>query len=138
VIIQVKRTTFSEETTIGELSINGIFDCYTLEDKTREISGVPVAEWKVPGKTAIPCGTYEVIVNYSNRFKRLMPLLVGVPGFDGVRIHWGNTATNTEGCILVGSLKGVDFIGHSKLAFDSFFAQLQDAVAIESVHISIA
>lgn len=136
-IIQVKRNAFTEQSTIGDMSINGQFEAYTLEDKVREVSGKPVLSWKVYGKTAIPRGTYELVIDYSQRFKRLMPHILGVPGFEGVRIHPLNTAIQTEGCIGIGKTKDVDFIGQSKLAFDSFFSRLQDAVAIESVTITI-
>ncbi len=133
----MKRNAFTEQSTIGDMSINGQFEAYTLEDKVREVSGKPVLSWKVYGKTAIPRGTYELVIDYSQRFKRLMPHILGVPGFEGVRIHPLNTAIQTEGCIGIGKTKDVDFIGQSKLAFDSFFSRLQDAVAIESVTITI-
>jgi hypothetical protein len=80
---------------IGDLFINGEFFCYTLEDEKRA-DGV-----KVYGETAIPVGTYTVKLTKSNRFKRLMPLLLDVPLFKGIRIHGGNTSKDTLGCILV-------------------------------------
>lgn len=126
--------------TIGELSIDGVFACYTLEDAVREINGQPVENWKQKGETAIPRGTYSVIVNHSERFKRDMPLLVGVPGFSGVRIHPGNTAEDTEGCILVGKLKSPDGLSifSSRVAFDDLFGKIQAALAAnEDVSITI-
>ena len=59
-------------------------------------------EGKIYGKTAIPCGRYKVIVNLSRKLKRRLPLLLDVPGFEGIRIHGGKNETHTEGCILVG------------------------------------
>ena len=56
---------------------------------------------KIKGKTAIPAGKYEVVVTMSNRFKRLMPLLLDVEGFDGIRIHGGNSHDDTDGCLLI-------------------------------------
>lgn len=87
-----KRKTY----TIGELFIDGMFFCDTLEDTVRE-DGI-----KIYGETAIPAGTYKGIINHSNRFKKDMPLLLNVPNFEGIRIHAGNTSEDTHGCILVG------------------------------------
>lgn len=86
-------------TTIGRLAIDGVDTCWTLEDVVRP------AGQKVAGQTAIPAGRYQVIVNVSNRFKREMCLLLNVPMFEGVRIHGGNTAADTEGCIIVAANK---------------------------------
>ena len=94
----LKRDILADGYTLGLLSVDGKPYCYTVEDMVRE--GV-----KIPGKTAIPYGRYKVIVNMSNRFKKLMPLLIDVPGFEGVRIHSGNTAEDTEGCIIVGKIR---------------------------------
>jgi hypothetical protein len=128
--VNVKRLEFSEESTVGELSINGEFECYTLEDKVRPV--------KIKGKTAIPAGRYEVIINFSQRFQRQLPLLLKVPDFEGVRIHPGNTAANTEGCILVGETKEENFVGHSRLAFDRLFEKLKIASRTEKIFIEIA
>ena len=93
----LKRIAFNSEYTIGKLFINGKFFSHTLEDTVREK--------KIKGKTAIPVGTYEVIVNRSPRFKRDLPRLLDVPNFEGILIHRGNTKDDTEGCILVGENK---------------------------------
>lgn len=123
------RFDFPEHTS-GRLYIDTTFECYTLEDKQREVKGQPVSAWKVPGKTAIPRGTYGVQITFSNRFKRELPLLLNVPGFEGVRIHPGNTAADTEGCILVGDDEGADgFLGQSRQAFDRLFRKIRDAIA---------
>lgn len=84
---------------IGNLSYCGRFVCNTLEDQWRDYAH---GEQKVPGVSAIPAGRYEVQMTYSPKFKRMMPLLMNVPQFVGVRIHSGNTKEDTEGCILVG------------------------------------
>ena len=81
---------------------DGHFWLFTLEDEIREVAGSPVADWKIPGLTAIPAGTYDVVVTESARFKRRLPLLQHVPGFTGIRIHTLNTAAESEGCIGVG------------------------------------
>ena len=99
-----------------------------LEDAVREIPGKPVKEWKVQNKTAIPAGDYEVIISNSQRFRRPLPLLLGVEGFAGIRIHPGNSSANTEGCLLIGSTwGGGDWIGSSSKAFDPFYATLLGA-----------
>lgn len=128
--LQVKRTDFTDNSTIGELSVNGQFECYTLEDKVRPV--------KIAGKTAIPAGRYEVIIDFSQRFGRLLPLLLNVPNFEGVRIHPGNAAADTEGCILVGEEKSQDFVGQSRAAFDRLFAKLSAAAEKEKNYLEIS
>jgi hypothetical protein len=127
-VIEIKRVSHTNRCTIGEVWVDGVFECYSLEDSVREVPLKPVSEWKIAGQTAIPAGTYDVVIDFSNRFHRLMPHILNVPGFTGVRIHSGNTDKDTEGCILIGQEKTSDYIGHSKAAFDTFFPQLQDAL----------
>jgi hypothetical protein len=116
--LELKRLHRTNNSTIGELYVNGVFECYTLEDKEREV--------KIKNETAIDKGTYKVIITPSNRFKRDLPLLLNVPKFEGIRIHSGNTNHNTEGCILVGTTRSVDFIGNSRKAFDKLFAKMKN------------
>lgn len=125
--LHLKRLHKTEFSTIGELTVDGLFQCYTLEDKEREV--------KIKSETAIPRGTYKVIINQSARFKTLLPLLLDVPGFEGIRIHPGNTNHDTEGCILVGKTRGTDFIGKSRKAFAELFAKMKLA---ESITITIS
>jgi len=125
----VTRQTLTDESTIGELTIDGVHQCFTLEDKVR-------AE-KVFGETAIPAGRYEVVVNFSNHFQKMLPELVSVPNFEGVRIHSGNTAKDTEGCILVGTTKGTNVVNGSRDAFNALFAKIQAAAVNEKVFIEI-
>jgi hypothetical protein len=120
--ITVKRLYKTDTSTIGELLIDGMFECFTLEDAEREV--------KIKGETAIPKGTYKVIINESNRFKRLLPLLLNVPNFEGVRIHSGNSNHDTEGCILVGQTRNKNYIGQSRKAFDKLFKKMQAAKEI--------
>lgn len=109
------------DVTIGQLEINGAFECWTLEDPVRE-DGI-----KIFGETAIPTGTYTVEITHSPRFKRDLPLLLNVHGFVGVRIHPGNTPADTAGCILVGQQRFEKSIGHSQLAFLVLFAKMRVA-----------
>lgn len=125
----VARRNSTHGFTGGRLYLNGTFECYTMEDEVREIPGRPVGEWKVNGETAIPRGRYRVIVSRSNRFKRDLPEVLNVPGYAGVRIHPGNAAVDTEGCILVGDDDPSDgFMGKSRQAFDRVFARIMDAI----------
>ncbi|OXE34915.1 MAG: hypothetical protein CGW95_17050 [Phenylobacterium zucineum] len=119
--MEVNRFMCGAVCTIGELLVDGEHECWTLEDVMR-----PGGE-KVPGETAIPDGTYKVIVNHSNRFGCDMPLLLEVPGFTGIRIHSGNLATQTEGCLLVGTGHTADSVTNSRLAFNTLFPKIRDA-----------
>lgn len=109
--ILVKRVARKEAYTIGKMYIDGKYFCDTLEDKDRglrsNLSIQDIKRLKVPSCTAIPIGTYKVIVNRSPKFGRLLPRLINVPGFDGILIHRGNTSKDTSGCILVGENKVV-------------------------------
>lgn len=109
--------------TIGELYINEKYVTDTLEDRVR-----PEGE-KVYGKTAIPEGTYEVKLTHSPRFKKILPEILNVPNFSGIRIHTGNSSKDTEGCILVGTWDGEkeDWVGSSKIAFDKLMSLLEEA-----------
>lgn len=129
--ISLVRGESTDKSTPGVLSVDNVFSCYTLEDVVRDK--------KIKGETAIPSGTYKVIINMSNRFKRLLPLLIDVPNFEGVRIHPGNTDLDTEGCILVGESHANDFVGSSRVAFNRLFEQMKiahesgESIAIEIV-----
>ena len=106
-LIKIDRTWKKDGYTISRLYVNGeLFGCNTLEDTDRglrqDMQLEEIKKKKVYGQTAIPRGSYECVYTYSNRFKKMLPLLKDVPGFDGIRIHSGNSAKDTEGCILVG------------------------------------
>jgi hypothetical protein len=110
--ITVKRELFSDTETLGTMYINDKFFSYTLEDFDRKLksnqSSTEIAHKKIFGITAIPSGDYRIILSLSTRFKRLMPEVLGVKGFAGIRIHGGNTHENTDGCILVAKNRYVD------------------------------
>lgn len=127
--LKLVRRTLTEQSTIGTLSINGVFECFTLEDRVRPV--------KIHGATAIPAGIYEITITFSDRFQKPLPLLLNVPNFAGIRIHPGNTAADTEGCILVGTTERKDFIGSSRIAFKALFAKLEAALKKEKVFIEV-
>jgi hypothetical protein len=130
--LSLLRKTYDDTSTIGELMVDGEFQCYVLEDRVRA-EGV-----KVKGQTAIPAGSYDVLMTFSNRFQKVMPLINAVPNFDGVRIHPGNTSADTEGCLLVGKTEGKDFIGSSVVAFNELFPRMKHAFdAGEGIQIEI-
>lgn len=132
--LKLIRKTFTDKSTIGELSINGKFFCYTLEDKDRKLEN---RGKKIHSLTAIPRGKYTVIISFSNHFKQYMPQIINVPQFEGIRIHSGNKSENTEGCLLVGRTKSVDFIGESKLAYSALFSELKKVEKKEKITIEI-
>lgn len=141
--LKVKRRWYSAVSTIGELWINGTFFCHTLEDTCRDGNRdgdlADAGEAKVFGKTCIPAGRYEVIINQSNRFKKLMPLLLNVTGYIGIRIHFGNKAIHTDGCLLVGryDAKTPDFVGHSVDTFERMMIRLKAISKSEKIFITI-
>lgn len=119
--LKLERRALRETYTIGRISVDGVKFCDTLEDKVRP-DGV-----KVWGETAIPDGVYKVIITESARFKRRLPLLVDVPMFEGIRIHPGNTAVDTHGCILVGVNSEKGKVTQSKATFNKLFALMEKA-----------
>lgn len=129
------RQTFSDKSSVGTLYVNGLKECHTLEDRDRHLEE---GGEKVYGETAIPRNTYKVVITYSNRFKQPMPLLVDVPQFEGIRIHPGNTAEDTHGCILVGVGIGQDILYNSRQAYERLFNKLEAAEALgEEIEIEI-
>lgn len=121
------RRIYTKDATTGELLIDGVHQCYTCEDF------YPTPYVKTPGKTAIPEGRYQVTIEKSPRFSAkagkdvFLPRLHNVPGFSGVLIHSGNTAADTEGCVLVGRKLGVNRVDESRLAMADLQPKLQAA-----------
>lgn len=131
--LELIRDLKNDKYTLGKLSIDGVFFCYTVEDAVRDLKDLnndgdfdDKGEGKVYGETAIPAGTYDIIINMSNRFKKLMPLLLNVPGYSGVRIHSGNTALDTLGCIIIGIVRTPNGVGMSRVAFNKLMAKLEN------------
>ena len=127
--------------TIGKLYINDKYFCDTLEDTDRgliqSMTEQQIGSKKVYGETAIPTGTYRIIISYSNKFKKQMPLLLNVPGFAGIRIHSGNTEKDSLGCILVGKNKAVGKVLESRDTYNKLFSILQEANKKETIKITI-
>jgi hypothetical protein len=117
--ITLQRSPSNDACTIGSISIDDTVVCHTLEDIVRDT--------KLFGQTAIPEGTYQIVITYSPHFQRDLPLLVNVPGYEGVRIHPGNTAADTEGCILPGMVLLNNAIGQSRDAFNLLYSKIEYA-----------
>lgn len=114
---------------IGKLYIDGVYFCDVLEDVDRGLDDAmdeaTIKKLKVKGQTAIPTGIYQVLLTYSPKYKRIMPLINNVKGYSGIRIHSGNTAKDSEGCLLVGKNKEVGKVLESRITYNALFKRLQ-------------
>ena len=121
-IVTLRRIAFKPTYTIGKLYIDGNYFCDTVEDVDRGLNDSMTEEEikknKVYGETAIPYGMYKVTITYSPKFKKNLPLLEGVKGFSGIRIHSGNTAKDSLGCIIVGKNKKVGMVLDSRVTME--------------------
>ena len=134
------------EYTISDFYIDGVKLCNICEDPVRVLIDKnkdgdfdDPGEGKVYANTAIPAGRYEVVITYSNRFKKHLPLLLNVPGYSGIRIHPGNSAADTAGCLLPGinDIKGR--VSQSSKYFTLIFDKISNAINVkhEKVFIDI-
>ncbi len=141
--LKLIRDIKSTKSTIGTLYIDNVKETNILEDVDRGLKQSDPLSYiithKQYGKTAIPTGRYQVIISQSVRFKRFLPEIINVPGYLGIRIHPGNDAADTDGCLLPGtySPKASDFVSNSKIAFDKLFPKLQAALKTGNVFINI-
>lgn len=128
--LTVKRVAKKDTYTIGKLYVDSVYFCDTLEDKDRGLKQSDdlayITKHKVYSETAIPTGTYNVSLNYSPKFKKILPLIENVKGFSGIRIHSGNTAQDSLGCILVGKNTVVGKVTNSRDTFNALFEKLQN------------
>jgi hypothetical protein len=126
--LKLLRIFFAETYTIGKLFIDGVFFCDVLEDKVRDYDkDGKLDEPKVYGETAIPYGTYKMILDYSAHFKAILPHILDVPGFEGIRIHWGNIPKNTLGCLLLGKNTEKGKVTESKVTYVKFIDKLLES-----------
>ena len=127
--IKLVRIAFKDTYTIGKLYVDGVYFCDTIEDKDRGLDDSmtvrEILNKKVKGETAIPTGHYNIEITYSPKYKRMMPLLIGVKGYSGIRIHSGNTAKDTEGCLLIGKNTKVGMVLESRNTYQRLFAMMQ-------------
>lgn len=118
--IKLVRNPSDECCTIGVLSVDGAFLCDTLEDIVRPV--------KIKGETAIPAGRYRVVMDWSAHFNKKLPHVLDVPNYEGIRIHAGNSAGDTEGCILVGQWEAGDTIINSRSTLNTLVAMIEMAI----------
>lgn len=127
--LTLKRIANRAKYCIGRLYLNGKYLFDTIEDTDRGLSDAMTEEEirkiKVKDETAIPVGIYKVILNYSPRFKKVMPLITNVKGFSGIRIHAGNSAADSSGCVCVGKNTIVGRLTDSRKCYDALFKRLQ-------------
>lgn len=143
--LKLVRKYFTANSTVSELWVDNSLFCHVLEDVDRALDAEKMSKDRIGwlkqfGKTAIPYGEYEIINSFSNRFKTYLPLLVNVPGYEGIRIHAGNYHTDTEGCLLPGTYNPntPDFVGNSKKTFADLFKLLSSVEKTEKIYITIS
>ncbi len=125
--LRLSREWLNDECSIGELYLNGVFECFTLEDKDRglmqSMTLSQVQAIKVFGKTAIGKGRYQVVIQFSQKHQKDLPLLLNVTDYAGVEIHPGNTDADTLGCILLGQMRTTNSVLSSVKAFYSLLSE---------------
>lgn len=126
--IRVKRIARKDGYTIGQMSLNNEYFCDTLEDTDRGLNSAmsvdEILSKKRKGITAIPTGEYDVILTFSPKFKRVLPLLLNVKGYEYIRIHHGNFPSSTDGCLLVGENKIKGQIVNSRATLEKLMSVL--------------
>ena len=138
--LTLKRIALRKTYKIGKLYIDDNYFCDTLEDTVIDLDKdgkFNNGEKKIKGKTAIPYGTYEIKWTYSPRFKKYTPQLMNVPSFEGIRIHSGNSSTDTEGCLLLGENKKVGMVLNSRATINKFYPLIKKACSNGKVTIEI-
>jgi len=138
-LVKYRETSADGNATISDLFVDGVRECWILEDRVREpitqppLAPAPVSSWKVPGATAIPAGRYKVIFVWSQKRQCYVPQLLGVEGFASIEIHWGSTDKDTLGCLITGRTHPdhQDFVGESNAAWDALMPKLEAAWGVE-------
>jgi len=129
VLISIRRKTYTDQSTQGEMLLNGTHECFTLEPRRDQSQGKPYC---------VPAGIYDYSVYSSPRFGRNVIAVQAVPGFDDIEVHPGNFPRDTHGCCLVGRTEGVDFVGQSDVEFDSLMSKIPPVGSIEYVDAPVA
>lgn len=123
--LELKRIARKKDYTIGKIYANGRYICDSIEDVDRGLDDSmdlkEIQAKKVYGETAIPTGIYRIKITYSSKYKKQMPLVEDVKGFEGIRIHSGNTAKDSLGCIIVGENKVKGKVINSRATYNKLF-----------------
>lgn len=140
-IITIQRPPISDSpTTVSTVLINGVYFCDSLEDRDRGLFSADTLSYissvKVKHETAIPYGTYQVVMSFSNKFQKYLPELLDVPGFAGIRIHAGNTQVDTSGCLLMGTRTNTKLV-NSRTTVAKLISTIQSVVKREKIFIEI-
>ena len=118
--------------TIGILYVNNKYFCEILEDIDRglkdSMSLEEIKKIKIKDQTCIPYGKYQILMTYSPKYKKIMPLVNNVKGFEGIRIHSGNTNKDTSGCLLPGFNKMKGQVINSRETFNKLYSLIQTAI----------
>ena len=126
--LTLQRYLFAEDYTMGLLFIDGVYFCDTIEDKYR---GQDLKKTKVMNETCIPYGVYDIKITYSPKYKKNMPQILDVPYFTGVRIHSGNTAKDSFGCVIVGVKCENGKVAESRKTYNALLKRLETAKYIK-------
>ncbi len=133
-ILTLRRIAKRPKYTIGKLYIDGVWVCDTIEDVDRGLYDYmdegEILTKKKYCETAIPYGLYKVEITYSPKYKKMMPLLLNVKGFSGIRIHSGNTEKDSCGCIIVGKNTKVGMVTDSRSTYNKLFKLLEKQTSI--------
>lgn len=126
--LHLNRDIIVEKYSLGTLTVDGKGGFFTCEDTDRALDSADVlshiSSTKVMSQTAIPTGRYRVKTTWSPKYQRMMPLVCDVTGFKGIRIHSGNDADDSSGCILIGTVRTPTGVSHSKVACEWLYAEI--------------
>lgn len=140
--ILLQRTKKTEDYTEGKLFVDGVYVCDTIEDAERgldqSMSEEEITEKKVYEKTAIPTGRYKVTIDWSNKFGKMLIHILNVKGFDGIRVHSGNSAGDSFGCVLVGLRTSNGWVSSSRKTYAILHKMVEDGLKNGCVYITIA
>lgn len=126
--LTLQRYLFDNDYTMGLLFIDGLYFCDTIEDKFR---GNDLKGKKVYGETCIPYGVYDIKITYSLKYKKNMPQIMDVPYFTGIRIHSGNTAKDSFGCVIIGIKSENGKVLESRKTYNALIKRLETAKNIK-------